>query len=157
TLLVVVGDFETKTVVDEVTAMTKEWKRQELPKLNFPEPVPQQKAIEKVVSLPNTVQLNVYMGHLGIRRNNPDYYKLLVMDNILGVGTGFTDRLSSKLRDRQGLAYTVTASITSTAGEEPGVFSAFIGTDPREFSKVKKMIREEIDRIRAEKPTAREV
>jgi zinc protease len=157
TVLVVVGDFDTKTVVDEVTAMTKDWKRQELPKLDLPKPAAPEKPVEKIIRLPNTVQLNVYMGHLGIRRDDPDYYKLLVMDNILGVGTGFTDRLSSKLRDRQGLAYTVTASITGTAGEEPGVFSAFIGTDPKEFSKVKTMIREEIDRIRSEKPTAREV
>ncbi len=157
TVLVVVGDFETQTVVDEVKALTKDWKRQELPKLSLPAPKSPQQAMQKIVPLPNTVQLNVYLGHLGIRRNDPDYYKLLVMDNILGVGTGFTDRLSSKLRDRQGLAYTVTASITGTAGEEPGVFSAFIGTDPREFGKVKMMIREEIDRIRAEKPTAREV
>jgi zinc protease len=157
TVLVVVGDFDTQAIVDEVKALTKEWKRQDLPKVTIPTPKPPEKPIEKIVPLADSVQLNVYMGHLGIRRNDPDYYKLLVMDNILGVGTGFTDRLSSKLRDRQGLAYTVTASITATAGEERGIFSAYIGTDPREFGKVKSMIREEIDRIRAEKPTAREV
>jgi zinc protease len=157
TLMVVVGDFDTQAVIDEVTALTKDWQKHELPRPTLTEPKAPEKAVEKVVVLPNTAQLSVYMGHLGIRRNDPDYYKLLVMDNILGVGTGFTDRLSSKLRDRQGLAYTVSATITGTAGEEPGVFTAYIGTDPREFGKVKGMIREEIDRIRVEKPTDREV
>jgi len=49
----------------------------------------------------------VYFGHLGIKRNNPDYYSLLVLDNILGTGAGFTDRLNADLRDTRGFAYTV--------------------------------------------------
>jgi zinc protease len=128
-----------------------------LPKLDLP-PIKQlKKSFQDMIELPNTAQLNVYMGHLGITRDNPDYYKLLVMDNILGVGTGFTDRLSSRLRDRKGLAYTVTASITSTASEEPGVFSAFIGCEAANFKTVKDMMMEEFERIRKEKPTNTEV
>ena len=37
------------------------------------------------------------MGHVGVRRDNPDYYKLLVMDYVLGIGPGFTDRLSARV------------------------------------------------------------
>jgi zinc protease len=112
---------------------------------------------EKVLSLPEAAQLHFYMGHLGIRRHNPDYYKLLVMDYVLGTGPGFTDRLSSKLRDREGLGYTVSATICSSAGEEPGLFSCYIGTAPEHFARVKKLFLEEVNRIRDEKPTAEEV
>ena len=73
--------------------------------------------------MPDAVQLQFMMGHVGVRRENPDYYKLLVMDYVLGTGPGFTDRLSSRLRDREGLAYTVTANISSSATEEPGLFN----------------------------------
>ena len=52
--------------------------------------------------------------------NNPDYYKLLVMDNVLGTGPGFTDRLSATLRDRQGLAYTVNATIAELGRQGAG-------------------------------------
>jgi zinc protease len=97
------------------------------------------------------------MGHPGIRRNHPDYYKLLVMDYVLGQGPGFTDRLSARLRDRQGLAYSVSASITSSAGEEPGLFTCYIGTQPQHFEKVKGIFLEELKRIREEKPTVQEV
>ena len=62
---------------------------------------------------------------------------LLVMDYILGTGAGFTDRLSSRLRDREGLAYTVTANITSSASEEPGLFTCYIGTEAKNFARVK--------------------
>jgi zinc protease len=97
------------------------------------------------------------MGHAGIRRTNPDYYKLLVMDYVLGTGPGFTDRLSARLRDREGLAYTVSATMTSTAGEEVGTFTCYIGTEPQYFDRVKKTFLEELARIRNEKPDAGEV
>jgi len=107
--------------------------------------------------MPQAVQLHFYMGQPGIRRDNPDYFKLLVMDYVLGTGPGFTDRLSARLRDREGLAYTVTANASGTASEEPGVFQCYIGTDPKNFDRVKKEFLEELKRIREEKPKKEEV
>jgi zinc protease len=101
--------------------------------------------------------LHFFMGHPGIRRNDPDYYKLVVMDYVLGTGAGFTDRLSARLRDREGLGYTVSANITDSAGLEPGAFRCYIGTAPKNFALVKQLFLEEINRIRDEKPTAEEV
>src|SRR5262249_51967242 len=90
--------------------------------------------------------------HVGIRRNNPDYYKLLVTDYVLGTGPGFTDRLSARLRDREGLAYTVSANISSSATEEPGVFTCFIGTHPKNFARVKKEFLEELNPCKIQAP-----
>jgi zinc protease len=112
---------------------------------------------EKVLTFPKAAQLAFYMGHPGIRRSNPDYYKLLVMDYILGTGPGFTDRLSARMRDREGLAYTVQANITSSAGEEPGPFTCYVGTAPQHFDRVKSMFLEEIERLRTSKPTSQEI
>ncbi len=75
-------------------------------------------------------QVHVYLGHLGIRRNNPDYVPLAVMDHVLGTGPGFTNRITQKLRDQLGLAYTVHADIHGSAGLLPGMFRAYIGTSP---------------------------
>jgi zinc protease len=96
------------------------------------------------------------MGHVGIARTNPDYFKLLVMDYVLGTGPGFTDRLSSRLRDREGLAYTVSANITSSAREQPGSFTCYIGTDPKNLQRVKALFLEELKRIREQQPTHEE-
>ncbi len=107
--------------------------------------------------MPGAVQLHFYMGHPGIRRDNPDYYKLRVMDYVLGTGPGFTDRLSARIRDREGLAYTVNANISSSATEEPGVFTCYVGTDPKNFARVKAIFLEELNRIRNEPPKPEEV
>jgi zinc protease len=102
-------------------------------------------------------QVHVFLGHPGIRRGHPDFYSLMVMDYILGTGPGFTSRIAKRLRDEMGLCYSVNAAITSSAGEEPGVFAAYIGTSPEHREKAIAGFCEEIDRIRGELVTAKEL
>jgi zinc protease len=157
TVVALVGDFDSKQITEEIARLTADWKKAPVPKPGLPEVRMPKEFQEKVLTMPEAAQLHFYLGHPGIRRNNPDYYKLLVMDYVLGTGPGFTDRLSSRLRDRQGLGYTVSANICSSAGEEPGVFTCYIGTAPKNLALVKKLFLEEVNRIRDEKPTAEEV
>jgi zinc protease len=157
TILAVVGDFDSAAVVEEIKELTKDWKRADLPKPETPPVEKPAKFTQKVITMPQSQQLHFYMGHVGIRRANPDFYKLLVMDYVLGTGPGFTDRLSARLRDRKGLAYTVNANITSSAGEEPGLFTCYIGTYPTKFAEVKELFLEELNRIRDTLPEKQEV
>jgi zinc protease len=156
-LMAVAGDFDPDEVVADIKRLTADWKPANLPPLDLPKIDKPQEFVEKILTMPEAAQLQFFMGQVGVRRSNPDYYKLLVMDYVLGTGTGFTDRLSSRLRDREGLAYTVTANITSTAGEEPGTFSCYIGTEAKNFARVKKEFLEELHRIRSEPAKPREV
>lgn len=102
-------------------------------------------------------QVHVYLGHLGIRRMDPDFYVLSVMDHVLGTGPGFTSRCSRKLRDELGLCYAVSAGITPSAGEEPGTFTAYIGTSPEHRQKAIDGFLAEIHRIRTEPVSAQEL
>ena len=102
-------------------------------------------------------QVHVYLGHLGIRRSSPDFYVLSVMDHMLGTGPGFTSRCARKLRDEQGLCYAVSAGITPSAGEEPGMFTAYIGTSPEHRQRAIDGFLLEIDRIRTELPSEQEL
>jgi zinc protease len=156
-MVAIVGSFDSKQVIEEVTRLTADWKKSPLPKLELPAVEQPKEFKTEIVTMPEAAQLHFFMGQPGIRRNNPDYFKLLVMDYVLGTGPGFTDRLSARLRDRQGLGYTVSASITSTAGEEPGLFTCYIGTSPQFFGRVKELFLEEVERLRNEKPTDEEV
>jgi zinc protease len=157
TIVAVVGDFDSKAVIEEVKALTKDWKKEELPKIEVPAVEKPAKFEQKVITMPLAQQLHFYMGHVGIRRDNPDFYKLLVMDYVLGTGPGFTDRLSARLRDRLGLAYTVNANISNSAGDQPGLFTCYIGTENKNFAQVKGLFMEELNRIRDKEPTEQEV
>jgi zinc protease len=102
-------------------------------------------------------QVHVYLGHIGVRRTDPDFYVLSVMDHVLGTGPGFTSRCARKLRDEQGLCYAVSAGITPSAGEEPGMFTAYIGTSPEHRQRAIDGFLAEIDHIRRAPPTAEEL
>ncbi len=95
-------------------------------------------------------QVHIYLGHLGVRRIDPDYPALVVMDHILGTGPGFTSRITRRLRDELGLAYTVQAAIHSSAGVLPGTFTAYIGTSPENTATSVRGFLEEIGRIQDE-------
>ncbi|WP_020470063.1 M16 family metallopeptidase [Zavarzinella formosa] len=157
TVVAVVGDFDTEKVLSFIKKQTEGWKTGKLPKIEqHPLPTPE-KFTQTIISDAGAAQLHVFIGQLGVKRNDPDFYKLLVMDNVLGTGPGFTDRLSANLRDRQGLAYTVRATITNNAGEEPGTFTGYIGTFPDKFAEVKDGFMKEIKKIREELPGKEEV
>ena len=95
-------------------------------------------------------QVHLFVGHLGVRRNHPDYPALVVMDHVLGTGPGFTNRISRRLRDELGLAYTVNAAIHSSAGVLPGTFTAYIGTSPKHVGTAIEGFLREIGRIQEE-------
>jgi zinc protease len=63
----------------------------------------------------NVMQANIIMGSGGVERSNPDFYRLKVMNYILG-GGGFSSRLVKVVRSAHGLAYSV------DSGFEPGKF-----------------------------------
>lgn len=157
TTVVIVGDFDTNEMSEKVKKLTADWKKGDAAKPKLPAPPTREKAEEKIISDPTAAQTHVFIGHLGIKRNDPDYYKLLVMDNVLGTGPGFTDRLSSNLRDRQGLAYTVRAMITDSAGDQVGAFTGYIGTFPDKFTWVREGFLKEFNRIRDEVASKDEV
>lgn len=155
--IVVVGDFETHSMVKTITTLTADWKPTP-DELKLPaNPLKATKLRELIITDPTASQTHVYIGHLGITRNNPDYYKLLVMDYVLGTGPGFTDRLSATLRDRQGLAYTVRATITNTASELPGTFNGYIGTFADKYLTVRDGFMMEVRKIRELPATEQEV
>ncbi|MFO0805893.1 MAG: pitrilysin family protein [Gemmataceae bacterium] len=156
-ILVLVGDFNNDAMLKKVEELTKEWKPTKDVKPVAAAPPKADKVNERIVSDPNAAQCHLFLGHLGITRQNPDYYKLLVMDNVLGTGPGFTDRLSATLRDRQGLAYTVNATIATGSGNEIGTFTGFIGTAAKDFIQARDGFVTEIAKIRDAEPSAQEV
>jgi zinc protease len=150
------GPWEVEATLDLLAKTFRSLRGDEPARSMLSQPAPL--AVTRAVHLPlEREQVHVFLGHLGIRRSDPDYVALLVMDHILGTGPGFTSRIGKKLRDEQGLCYTVHAAITNGAGLEPGLFSAYIGTSPEHRTRAIDGFLREIRMIRDEPVTEQEL
>jgi zinc protease len=144
----VCGDVDAQAVKRLLERRLKGWKRGN----DTPPPAPEYpaRAVRLDVFESDRAQVHLYVGHLGIRRNHPDYTALVVLDHVLGTGPGFTNRISRRLRDELGLAYSVHASIHNSAGLHPGTFTAYIGTSPQNLATALEGFLAEIRRIQSE-------
>lgn len=145
-VLSIVGDFRVPELLPKIQKTFGGWTAKPIVLATYEEPIRQCEKRLKFINVP-AQQVNIYLGHLGITRMNPDYYALQVLDTILGGGAGFTARIPQRLRDDLGLAYTTFASITMTAGLDPGRFVAFIGTSPPNMKLAIEELLNEIRRI----------
>lgn len=63
-------------------------------------------------------QSHILLAYPGLRRDDPDYFPLLVGNYILG-GGGFTSRLMEEIRQKRGLAYSVNSHFSPLKKEGP--------------------------------------
>ncbi|HLW54626.1 MAG TPA: pitrilysin family protein [Candidatus Angelobacter sp.] len=70
-------------------------------------------------------QSSISLVDLGTDRHNPDYYALTVMNELFG--GGFSSRLFSNIRSKQGLAYDVGGGV-GFAFDHPGMLDISMGT-----------------------------
>jgi zinc protease len=85
----------------------------------------------------NVQQANVMLGFVGIARSNPDYYKIQVMNYILGGGV-FASRLMKTVRSKAGLAYHVSSIFD--ARKFPGPFAVVLQTKNQSANEAIKMV-----------------
>jgi zinc protease len=150
TTIAIVGDINKEEIKQKIAQVFAKWPVREGFKLPEIISVSRQTSQIKKFIFKEKEQINLYLGHLGILRSNPDYYPLVIMDTILGSSPGFTSRIPRLLRDEQGLAYTTFSNIASSAGLDPGRFVAYIGTSPENMELATKGMLQEINRIREE-------
>jgi hypothetical protein len=97
-------------------------------------------------------QTQIRIGHLGGRIDDPDYFALSVMTEILG--GGFSSRLFQTIRTQRGLAYHASAR-WSAGYDHPGTFAAVSSTKSESTVETIRGILEEIERI-AKEPVSEE-
>lgn len=98
-------------------------------------------------------QANIALGHLGVRREDPDYYPLSVANFILGGGS--TSRLTVRVREERGLAYDVHSVLE--ARKERGAFFIWVQTKNASAAEALREIFAELDRLRKEGPSEEEL
>ncbi|HJN46029.1 MAG: peptidase M16 [Acidobacteria bacterium] len=142
------GDLETSAILAELERRMAGWTvgTESVP------PVPAQDVTPEpglyLVDKPDVNQGRVAIGHLGTTRDDPDRYKLLVMNDILG-GGGFSARLLTRIRSDEGLAYSASSNF-GVGVYYKGVFQAGFQSRSETVARATAIVLEEIERIRTE-------
>ncbi len=152
-IIAVVGDVTEAEIVKALREKFKGWKPAE--KVDPKHPASPAIKKVKVVKLDkNITQANIAVGHLGISRENPDFYAVVMMNYILG-GGGFSSRLMDNIRDNRGLAYDVHSVFA--AQKEPGLFRVWTQTKSESANDAINEIMKELKRIRTEPVSDKEL
>jgi len=131
-MLAVWGDFDTKEMIRKIEQAFDGWQKVNVQLLEAPKVEYEFRKTVNVVRKDDVNQSNIYLGHIGGLRNNPDYFALIVMNKILG--GGFTSRLFKNVRSREGLAYSVFGAYSANY-DYPGEF--YVGCQTKSESTVK--------------------
>ena len=92
-------------------------------------------------------QGTVLLGHVGLARQDPDFYALMVMNQILGADV-LTSRLGHDIREVHGLVY----NVRSVNSPQPlgGMFYITLATDNAKVQKALDLAASHLKRIRTE-------
>ncbi len=102
-ILTVVGDIDYKKTLAGIKEAFGDWKKGEVKKPTLP-PVPQIDGYKiRIVNKPDLTQTEIRLGHVGIARDDPDYFALMLLNYILGRGPA--SRLYTRVRVEKGLTY----------------------------------------------------
>jgi zinc protease len=156
--VVVVGDLVEDLAIAGIKKLFGDWtplsKATDKPVLKVPDPlVP---AARQLVAVPmmNKAQADVVYGFIGVKRSDPDFAAISVMNNALGQ-YAIGGKLGDSIRERQGMAYYVYSSLDATFG--PGPFSIRAGVAAANVERTIASIDEELKGVIKDGFTAQEI
>lgn len=152
-IVAVSGDFEIADMTARLEKAFEGWTKGE----TMPEPpAPTASLKPGVYHVEKDIpQGKVYIGLRGIKRDDPDYFPMLVMNDILG-GGGFTSRIMQSVRSNEGLAYSAGSRLDANPYYPGEVRALFQSKNPTVALAIK-LIDDEFNRIRSEPVTAQEL
>ena len=99
-------------------------------------------------------QSHLYIGKPLLARGDPDYFSLLVANNILG-GASFVSRLYQEIREKRGLAYSVSSHFSLS--RQPGLFTIGLQTRREKTTEALQAVRDVLTAFVEQGPTQAEL
>lgn len=118
-----------------------------------PEVAPLQGPLDERVPF-DSAQAHVLIGQPGYKRNDPEFFALLVGNHILG-GGGFTSRLTEQVREKRGLSYSVYSYFSP--GLHAGAFTVGLQTRPDQADEAVAVSRQVVRDFVENGPTEKEL
>ena len=152
-ILGITGDFDPAQMEKTLRQQFQSWQKgpaATTPQITFNKPTPGIYFVPKE----DINQSSIRMVAAGTTKNDPDYYALQVLNEILS--GGFSSRLVNNIRSRKGLAYSVGGGV-GTAFDHPGIFELSMGTKTQTTAAAIDALNEEIDNLVKSPPTEAEL
>ena len=147
-IFAVSGDVTPDLILQELEARMSDWPANGNEVPSVPKPAHTPRPGLYLVDKSDVNQGRVTVGHLGVTRDNPDRYPLIVMNDILG-GGGFSSRIMTRVRSDEGLAYSAGSHFVLGTYYN-GVFTAGFQSRSETVARASAIVLEEIERIRME-------
>ena len=154
--LAVVGDFDPRQIQPLANELLGSWKSPR-PYARIETPYVEVKAVDKSFETPDKENAFFIAGLVApIRDDDPDYPALVLGNYMLGGGF-LNSRLATRIRQKEGISYSVGSGFSAGALDKRGSFTAFAIYAPQNLPRLEAAFREELERARKEGFTAEEV
>lgn len=154
--MAVTGDFDPREVEKMVEDLFGSWKSpqpfarlvsvyKDIPPINQSLETPDKANAVFIAGMP-----------LNLRDDDPDYPALILANYILGGGQ-LNSRLANRIRQKEGLSYSIGSGLNASALDKSGSFAAQAIYAPQNAAKLEAAFKEEIERALKEGFTAEEI
>jgi len=144
-VLAIVGAVNLKAIGGQVAKVLGDWTNPSQPELPaLPELKPITKTITRKILIPGKSQTDLVIGTSGPRRIDPDFMPASLGNSVLGQ-FGMAGRIGEVVREKSGLAYYASSSLS--AGVGPGAWDVSAGVNPENVQKARDLICKEISRF----------
>ena len=110
--MIIIGDFIVEKTIDKIEKLFKKWKKGNSMEYKIKSNINSKTAIH-FVDMPNAIQSEVsFQNLIEMKRNNSDYFSLLIANKILGGGP--ENRLEQQIRENKGYTYVARSSFGSS-------------------------------------------
>lgn len=152
-ILAIVGDVTLKELMPKIEKAFGDWKKADVPVTAIPAAPAQAASRILLIDRPGSVQTVLQLGTLGIERNSPDYFSILLADKILGGGPAA--RLFLNLREDKGYTYGAYSNFGGSRFRGTWTSGSEVRTDVTEGAMKEFMF--ELKRLRDEKVSTEEL
>jgi zinc protease len=154
-VIAIVGAVEPKAIAGQVAKVLGDWTNPSQPELPaLPELKPLKNSVTRKVKIPGKSQADLVIGTSGPRRKDPEYIPASLGNSVLGQ-FGMAGRIGEVVREKSGLAYYASSSLS--AGIGPGAWDVSAGVNPDNVQKARELICKEIARFVEKGVTAEEL
>ena len=144
-VIAIVGAIEPKKAAEAVSRVLGGW---QVPGQGRADALPPHKPLKKTVkrhhALAGKSQSDLVIGMVGPSRNAPEYLSTSLGNSVLGQ-FGMMGRIGEVVRERSGLAYYASSSLS--AGIGPGTWEVSAGVNPKNLKKAIDLIEKELRRF----------